>query len=109
MFYDDSVNNQAQKAAKGLFFCAFFDEEKEAVYGRNENNNHRRSKNEIPRAVTQNSILTIEVDASIESTQEKEEAKWHQLLNAQRTRKILTYLLRVLRNWKAADSSSHLF
>ena len=36
MFYDDSVNNQAQKAAKGLFFCAFFDEEKEAVYGRNE-------------------------------------------------------------------------
>ena len=39
MFYDDSVNNQAQKAAKGLFFCAFFDEEKEAVYGRNENNN----------------------------------------------------------------------
>ena len=35
-------------------------------------------KNEIPRAVTQNSILTIEVDASIESTQEKEEAKWHQ-------------------------------
>ena len=47
-------------------------------------------KNEIPRAVTQNSILTIEVDASIESTQEKEEAKWHQLLNAQRTRKILT-------------------
>lgn len=64
MFYDDSVNNQAQKAARGLFFCAFFDEEKEAVYGRNENNNHRRSKNEIPRAVTQNSILTIEVDAS---------------------------------------------
>lgn len=44
MFYDDSVDNQAQKAAKGLFFCAFFDEEKEAVYGRNENNNHRRSK-----------------------------------------------------------------
>ena len=32
-------------------------------------------KNEIPRAVTQNSILTIEVDASIESTQEKE-SKW---------------------------------
>ena len=24
MFYDDSVNNQAQKAARGLFFCAFF-------------------------------------------------------------------------------------
>ena len=47
-------------------------------------------KNEIPRAVTQNSILTIEVDAAIESTHEKEEAKWHQLLNAQRTRKILT-------------------
>lgn len=44
MFCDDSVNNQAQKAARGLFFCAFFDEEKEAVYGRNENNNHRRSK-----------------------------------------------------------------
>ena len=47
-------------------------------------------KNEIPRAVTQNSILTIEVDAAVESTQEKEEAKWLQLLNAQRTRKILT-------------------
>ncbi|MFR1946311.1 MAG: hypothetical protein ACLS20_14165 [Faecalimonas umbilicata] len=28
-------------------------------------------KNEIPRAVTQNSILTIEVDAAVESTQEK--------------------------------------
>lgn len=90
MFYDDSVNNQAQKAARGLFFCAFFDEEKEAIYGRNKNNNYRRNENEIPRAVTQNSILTIEVDAAVESTQEKEEAKWHQLLNAQRTRKILT-------------------
>ena len=47
-------------------------------------------KNEIPRAATQNSILTIEVDTPVESSQEKEDAKWHQLLNAQRTRKILT-------------------
>ena len=29
------------------------------------------AKNEIPRAVTQNSILTIEVDAAIESTGKK--------------------------------------
>ena len=44
MFYDDSVNNQAQKAARGLFFCAFFDEEKEAIYGRNKNNDYGRSE-----------------------------------------------------------------
>ena len=35
-------------------------------------------------------FLTIDVDAQVESMEEQEEARWHQLLNAHRTRKILT-------------------
>lgn len=33
-------------------------------------------------------FLTIDVDAQVESMEEQEEARWHQLLNAHRTRKI---------------------
>lgn len=50
----------------------------------------KTEEKEMPRAVMPGSVLTIEVDSSVESSQEKEEARWHQLLNAQRTRKILT-------------------
>lgn len=67
MFYDDSVIIRHRKQPKGCF-CTF-DEERGCIWQK-ENNNHRRSKNEIPRG-TQNSILTIEVDASIESTGKK--------------------------------------
>ena len=35
-------------------------------------------------------VLTIDVDAQVESMEEQEEARWHQLLNAHRTRSILT-------------------
>lgn len=43
----------------------------------------------FPRAVY-DGVLTIDVDAQVESMEEQEEARWHQLLNAHRTRKILT-------------------
>ncbi|WP_283683463.1 RNA-binding protein [Parablautia sp. Marseille-Q6255] len=43
----------------------------------------------VPRAVV-DGILTIEVDSKVESMEEQEDARWHQLLNAHRTRKILT-------------------
>lgn len=42
---------------------------------------------DVPRAVY-DGVLTIDVDAQVESMEEQEEAKWHQLLNAHRTRKI---------------------
>ena len=42
---------------------------------------------DIPRAVY-DGVLTIDVDAQVESMEEQEEARWHQLLNAHRTRKI---------------------
>ena len=44
----------------------------------------------IPRAALSEGILTIEVDSHVETPEEKEDARWHQLLNAHRTRKILT-------------------
>ena len=44
---------------------------------------------EVPRAVL-DGVLTIEVDSRVESLEEQEDARWHQLLNAHRTRKILT-------------------
>ncbi len=44
----------------------------------------------IPRAVLSDGILTIEVDSHVETLEEQEDARWHQLLNAHRTRKILT-------------------
>lgn len=44
----------------------------------------------IPKAALTNGILTIEVDSHVETLEEKEDARWHQLLNAHRTRKILT-------------------
>ena len=91
MFYDDSVKKQAHQSSQRAVFCVFFLMKKRRLYmAETKTRITEEAKNEIPRAVTQNSILTIEVDAAIESTQEKEEAKWHQLLNAQRTRKILT-------------------
>jgi len=48
---------------------------------------------EIPRAVLPDNILTIDVDSHVESPQEQEDARWHQILNAHRTRKILTGVL----------------
>lgn len=44
---------------------------------------------DVPRAVY-DGVLTINVDAHVESMEEQEEARWHQLLNAHRTRKIMT-------------------
>ena len=44
---------------------------------------------EVPRAAL-DGVLTIEVDSRVESLEEQEDARWHQLLNAHRTRKILT-------------------
>lgn len=44
----------------------------------------------IPRAALSDGILTIEVDSHVETLEEQEDARWHQLLNAHRTRKILT-------------------
>lgn len=44
----------------------------------------------FPKAVQTNGVLTIEVDSHVETMEEKEDARWHQLLNAHRTKKILT-------------------
>ena len=44
---------------------------------------------DVPRAVY-DGVLTINVDAHVESMEEQEEARWHQLLKAHRTRKIMT-------------------
>ncbi len=44
----------------------------------------------ILRAALSEGILTIEVDSHVETPEEQEDARWHQLLNAYRTRKILT-------------------
>lgn len=54
---------------------------------------------DVPRAVY-DGVLTIDVDAQVESMEEQEEARWHQLLNAHRTRKILTGQLGALKNWR---------
>ncbi len=43
----------------------------------------------MPRAAYEG-VLTIDVDAQVESMEEQEDARWHQLLNAHRTRKVLT-------------------
>lgn len=48
------------------------------------------AESSFPKAVQTNGILTIEVDSHVETMEEKEDARWHQLLNAHRTRKILT-------------------
>lgn len=47
------------------------------------------SETGIPRAAL-DGILTIDVESRVESMEEQEDARWHQLLNAHRTRKILT-------------------
>lgn len=44
----------------------------------------------VPRAAFSDGILTIDVDSHVETLEEQEDARWHQLLNAHRTRKILT-------------------
>lgn len=44
----------------------------------------------VPRAALSKGVLTIEVDTHVESMEEQEDARWHQLLNAHRTNKILT-------------------
>lgn len=43
----------------------------------------------IPRAAL-DGVLTIDVESRVESMEEQEDARWHQLLNAHRTRKVLT-------------------
>lgn len=47
------------------------------------------AEKEVPRAAL-DGILTIEADSRVESMEEQEDARWHTLLNAHRTRKILT-------------------
>ncbi len=47
------------------------------------------AEKEVPRAAL-DGVLTIDVDSKVESMEEQEDARWHQLLNAHRTRKILT-------------------
>lgn len=47
------------------------------------------AEKEIPRAAL-DGVLTIDVDSRVESMEEQEDARWHQLLNAHRTKKILT-------------------
>ena len=47
-------------------------------------------KNRIPRAALSDGVLTIDVDSRVETMEEQEDARWHQLLNAHRTKKILT-------------------
>lgn len=59
------------------------------------------TEKEIPRAAYEG-VLTIDVDAQVESAQEQEDTRWHQLLNAHRTRKYSQASLVVLRSWKAA-------
>lgn len=59
---------------------------------------------DVPRAVY-DGVLTIDVDAQVESMEEQEEARWHQLLNAHRTRKILTASSGALKNWRAGGWS----
>ena len=44
----------------------------------------------IPRAVLSEGILTIDVDSHVETLEEQEDGRWHQLLYAHRTKKILT-------------------
>lgn len=44
----------------------------------------------IPRAAFSDGVLTIDVDSRVETMEEQEDARWHQLLNAHRTKKILT-------------------
>ncbi len=47
-------------------------------------------KNGIPRAALSDGVLTIDVDSRVETMEEQEDTRWHQLLNAHRTKKILT-------------------
>lgn len=46
----------------------------------------------IPRAALSEGVLTIDVDSHVETMEEQEDARWHQLLNAHRTKKILTVI-----------------
>ena len=39
----------------------------------------------IPRAALSEGVLTIDVDSHVETMEEQEDARWHQLLNAQKT------------------------
>lgn len=58
------------------------------------------TEKEIPRAAYEG-VLTIDVDAQVESMEEQEDARWHQLLNAHRTRKVLTGQLGGIEKLKA--------
>ena len=60
------------------------------------------TEKESPRAVYKG-VLTIDVDAQVESAQEQKDTRWHQLLNAHHTRKVLSQVsLVVLRSWRVA-------
>lgn len=50
----------------------------------------KAEEQDIPRGAFSDGILTIDVDSHVETLEEQEDARWHQLLNAHRTRKILT-------------------
>ena len=43
-----------------------------------------------PRGTLSGGILTVDVDAQVETAETQEDARWHQIVNAHRTRKILT-------------------
>ena len=43
-----------------------------------------------PRGAPPGGILTVDVDAQVETAETQEDARWHQIVNAHRTRKILT-------------------
>ena len=59
------------------------------------------TEKEIPRAAYEG-VLTIDVDAQVESAQEQEDTRWHQLLNATVPERYSQASLVVLRSWKAA-------
>lgn len=45
---------------------------------------------EVSKAALAGGILTVEADTQIETAETQEDARWHQIVNAHRTRKILT-------------------
>ena len=46
----------------------------------------------IPRAALSEGVLTIDVDSHVETMEEQEDARWHQLLNAHRTNYLLQWI-----------------
>ena len=59
------------------------------------------TEKEIPRAAYEG-VLTIDVDAQVESAQEQEDTRWHQLLKRIERERYSQVSLVVLRSWRAA-------